>query len=95
MDIAAFIASFVAQFTGVEAGLMAALAAVAAFLPADEQTILYNALKAAQSDIAAGKPVGTAIADAWTAFYAGEQGEVGKVGQFIMAAILTALAPKV
>lgn len=93
MDIAAFIASLAAQFAGVQAGVLAALAAVGAFLPADEKTVLYNALKAAQADIAAGKSPGTALADAWSTFYAGEQGELGKVSQYILGAILTALAP--
>lgn len=94
MDIAAFIASLAAQFAGVQAAVLAALAAVAGFLPAGEQGILYQALSQARNDLAAGKSPGQCVADAWTAFYQGEISEANKIGQFLLGAILTALAPK-
>lgn len=94
MDIAAFIASLAAQFAGVQAAILAALAGVAGFLPGDEQAVLYNALKAAQADLQAGKPVGQAVADAWTNFWNSELTEANKVAQFLLGAILSALAPK-
>lgn len=94
MNIVTLIASFMAEFGVVEAAMLAALSACAAFLPADEQQVLYNALKVAQADVAAGKPIGQAVADAWTAFYQGELAEANKVGQFLLGAILNALAPK-
>ncbi len=93
MDITAFIASLVAQFTGVQAALIAGLASIAGFLPADEKAILYKALKAAQTDIAAGKTPGQAVADAWSTFYNAEITEANKVGMFLLGAILTSLAP--
>lgn len=93
MDIAAFIAGLAAQFAGVEAALIAGLAAVAGFLPEDEKAVLYNALKAAQADVAAGKSIGQAVADAWTSFYSGELSEANKVAQYLLGAVLSALAP--
>jgi hypothetical protein len=94
MNVVTLIASFTSELGVIDAAVLVALAAVAAFLPGDEQTILYNALKAAKADIDAGKSVGTAIADAWTTFYQAELAEANKVGQFLLGAILNALAPK-
>jgi len=93
MDFLALISSLVSQFGVVETAFVTALAGIAQFLPADEKTILFNALTTIKNDLAAGKSAGAALADAWTNFYAAEQGELGKIGQYLLGAILSALAP--
>jgi len=94
MNILQLLLSMLPNFTGVSIAFMTALAGISLFLPADEQTIIYNALLQVKNDLAAGKPIGTALADAWNSFYQAEQGEIGKIGQYLLGAILAALAPK-
>lgn len=93
MNLAQFLALFAAKFSRVGAALLAALISVGSELPDEEQTVLFDAVSAANADVQAGKSIGTAIADGWTVFYNEEKGVVNQTAKYLFAALVSALAP--
>lgn len=78
-------------FYKVETVVVQGLTTIALQLPGEEMAIVNDALKAIQADLAAGKSIGTAAADAWTVFYSEEKTEFSKTGQAIVTLFVQAL----